>query len=92
MAVQLLPLLLSGTFITAVVRWVLATLGVGIVSIVGLGALLTLLGDYLDSMVNVPAVAADAVCMMQVAGVIQIILSAYSIRVAISAGKRFRIL
>jgi hypothetical protein len=88
----LLPLLLSGAFIGAVVRWVLATIGVGIVSIIGLGALLTALGNYLNNMVAVPPVAADAVCNMQVAGVIQLILSAYAIRVAISAGKRLRVL
>lgn len=88
----IMPFIFGAGAIASIVRWVVATLGVGIVSIVGLSALLTQLTAYVGSLSLVPAIAVDAFCTMQVQGCISIILSAYAIRVAISAGKRFRVL
>ena len=83
---------LSGASIAAVVKWVLAALGVGAVTYTGVSALLQYVTDYAETLFGqLPATALQLAGMLGIDICITIVLSAYGINAAMMAVSRFRI-
>lgn len=81
-----MPVWLTAAFVGWFVRNVLATIGVGTVAYVGFDAALTAAGGLIKS--NLGGIPADAAGLLGLAGVdfaINIILSAYTVKVAMRA-------
>ncbi len=88
-----MPAFLTVLFVQGVVRVVLAAIGIGIVSFVGVQALVSSVSNQIrDSFNGLPADALALLGIAQVDLAVSIILSAYSVRASLYALRRMRIL
>lgn len=83
---------ITGAFIAGIARLILSSLGIGIVSFIGVEALLNTAMGLITSGLSSSSQVAGFAGLMGVDRAISLVISGYSIRVSLAALRRFRLL
>lgn len=89
MPVPLLPLVFGGAVVAGIVKRVIATIGLGIVSYTGFGVILTQLSGVINN--NLGSLG-EIACLLSIPQAAQLVLAAYSVRLALIPLKAWRVL
>lgn len=85
--------LFSGAFLAGAARFILSSLGIGVVTFIGTEAVLNQLVSYAQSQIGGAGGAGAAIAgLMGIPEGISLLASAYAVRLATAALRRFRLL